>query len=206
MARDAPALTAESGTLTAGVVTLGGALSGGYRPFSDGMTADGNTVHVVVKDGSDVHSWRDATWDQGSNTLTLGAEEGNTGTLFDGAVEVWAVAQIGIAHNTLTPSSNAVTIPMDGRAHILTLPSGGITSVTLSGISGADMTQHWCSVIINPPATGTESFSIPVAWKKYGPLDTISLADTDEPVILVLQTLGDNATTPTIAYTAQGGS
>jgi len=110
------------------------------------------------------------------------------------------------AHNTLTPSAGAVTIPMDGRTHILTLPSGGITSVTLSGISGADTNQHWCSVIINPPATGTEDFGIPVDWKQYGPLDTISLADTDEPVILVLQTLGDDPTDPTIAYTAQGGA
>jgi len=125
---------------------------------------------------------------------------------WSGSAWVGIVEDAYPTHNTLTPSSNAVTIPMDGSAHILTLPSGGITSVTLSGISSADTTQHWCSVIINPPATGTEDFGIPVAWEPYGPLETISLASTDKRVIMVLQTLGDDPTDPTIAYTAQGGA
>jgi len=90
MPRDIPALTAESGTLAASVITLGGALTVDFQTFAQGMTADGNIVHVVVKDGSGVHSWRDATWNQSAGTLTLGTEIGNTGAISDGAVEVWA--------------------------------------------------------------------------------------------------------------------
>jgi len=147
MARDIPALTAESGTLTAGVVTLGGALSGGFQTFADGMTADGNTVHVIVKDASDVHSWRDATWDQTAGTLTLGTERGNTGTLSDGAVEVWAAPREDAARPSgyiygapiTRVDNNTIAI---GAPCEFTVPSTGAVvradsdvSATISGIA-----------------------------------------------------------------------
>jgi len=204
MARVTPPLTGESGTLSSGVITVAGALTG-LRTFADAL-ADADTVYVAVKDASDVHSWRLATWDETAGTLTLGTEDGNTGTLSDGAVEVWAAPELGADIARPFPPRSSKTaaattdFELDGTAYTCQL-SADITTWTASLPSGGNAAsyEYHCRIDFTPPASGTFTVTIPGAWEQAGPLDAISLSNTDTGILVVLSTKADG----TIVYTAQ---
>jgi hypothetical protein len=89
---------------------------------------------------------------------------------------------------------------LNGSAYTCQL-SANITTLTASLPSGgnAATNEYGCRIDFTPPATGTFTATIPGTWEQAGPLDAISLSDTDVGILVILGTKADG----TIVYTAQ---
>jgi hypothetical protein len=69
------------------------------------------------------------------------------------------------------------------------LPSGG----------NAANYEYGCQIDFTPPTSGTYTVTIPGNWEQAGPLDTISLDNTQKGILVILSTKKNG----TIIYTAQ---
>jgi hypothetical protein len=89
----APGLVAESGTLAAGVIVLGGAVEG-MRTFCAALS-DGDALLITLQDPAKAQSMHIATLASGPRTLTLGSALLSAGIVADGPVVVWASGTVG---------------------------------------------------------------------------------------------------------------
>jgi hypothetical protein len=90
---------------------------------------------------------------------------------------------------------------LDGTAYTCQLDAN-ITTLTASLPSGGNAAsfEYGCRIDFTPPASGTFTVTIPgTGWEQAGPLDAISLSDTDVGILMILSTKADG----TIIYTAQ---
>jgi hypothetical protein len=89
---------------------------------------------------------------------------------------------------------------LNGTAYTCQL-SANITTLTASLPSGGNAAnfEYGCRIDFTPPASGTFTVTIPGTWEQAGPLDAISLSDTDVGILVILSTKADG----TVIYTAQ---
>jgi hypothetical protein len=132
----------------------------------------------------------------GTNELTVvGSGEFTTGLTVGGE----AVAPKYPARATKTAAATT-DFELNGTAYTCQL-NANITTLSASLPSGGNAAnfEYGCRIDFTPPATGTFTVTIPGTWEQAGPLDAISLSDTDVGILVILSTKADG----TIVYTAQ---
>jgi hypothetical protein len=89
---------------------------------------------------------------------------------------------------------------LDGTAYTCQL-NANITDWRAFPPTGGDESKfaYDCRIDFTPPAAGTFTATIPTWWRQAGPLDAISLSNTDVGILCILSTEADG----TIVYTAQ---
>jgi hypothetical protein len=122
-----------------------------------------------------------------------------TGTLTgyaDAAAVVAALDSIGTApapRATATITSGALATPLDGKAYSVQL-SSDVSAWTAALPSGGDASTHLHSALVDflpPDSGGPFTAAIPVSWANLGPLTSIALSSTSEPIRASLSTMAD---------------
>jgi hypothetical protein len=108
---------------------------------------------------------------------------------------------VGLFPPRATKTAAAITdFALDGTAYTCQL-NANIAFWTASLPPGGDASKfaYDCRIDFTPPAAGTFTATIPAGWRQAGPLDAISLSNTDVGILCILSTEADG----TIVYTAQ---
>jgi hypothetical protein len=133
----------------------------------------------------------------------------NIGDQYTVGSRIWewsGSAWIGVGYVPQYPSRSTKTaaastdFELNGTAYTCQLNTNITTlSASLPSSGNAANFEYGCRIDFTPPASGTFTVTIPGTWEQAGPLDAISLSDTDVGILVILSTKADG----TIVYTAQ---